>query len=164
MSTTRVYSSSEMLSIVGCTRKTLRVLERHNLIRPARRTGHRRYTRENVRRLWLLLTLRDLGLTIPQVAAIVDAPDRAATGGGAATELGDTIDRVITKIDSKTRDLQVAREALVTSRKTMTACSTCEREVSACLECAKNGRLDNVSAVLLAKLGNLDRDLPADEA
>jgi DNA-binding transcriptional MerR regulator len=151
----RGYSSSQMLAMVPSTRKTLRVLERRGLIRPVRTTGHRRYSRECLRRLWLLVTLRGLGFSNAQLAAVFDAPDRATSGGAAAVSLHGAIDRIIDRLDGKVRDLQIAREALVTARRTMSSCRDCDRPVAACRECAATGRLDSVSAVMLAKLGNL---------
>ena len=150
----RYYSSSEMLAIVGCTRKTLRVLEQNGLMRPARTRGELRYSRECVRRLWLLLTLRDLGMSIAKVAEIMRLRDEAPNGGEAAATLASSLDKVIERIDSKVRDLHIARESLVVARRTLDGCGACERAVSGCGDCARSGRLDVVAEVLLAGAGN----------
>jgi len=145
----RYYSSTEMLSAVGSTRKILRASERH-LLRPARATGSRRYSQECLRRFGLIVMLRRLGYSLTQIATLFSDGDGAATAGTAAA-LAKSVTWVIRKIDGAIRDLEIAREALVGTRATLEACAACERERAACDGCVRNGRLDAVSAVLLAR-------------
>lgn len=149
----RFYSSTEMLVIVGSTRKTLRVLERHGLIRPARSTGVRRYSQECLRRFWLIVTLRGLGYSLKRIGGLLDADVGAVNAGEAATALTGSVDKVLRRIDGAMRDLEIARQAMLGARTTLAACSSCDREQAACIGCARNGRLDSISNVLLNKAG-----------
>jgi DNA-binding transcriptional MerR regulator len=154
----RFFSSTQLVGIAGTTRKTLRVLESHGLIKPTRTSGKRRYSQDCLRRLWLIEVLREAGISLPRIATLMAHVDGAPTGGEAASELHETLGEAIEKIDSKVRDLALARDALVTARQTLaTKCSGCSKPISDCEGCASNGRLDVVSAQLLTKAGRVTR-------
>ncbi len=70
------YSIRAFAELAGVTVKTLRHYERHGLLAPKRsRAGYRRYTIRDLARLDRILALKSLGLSLKQIAALVD--DRA---------------------------------------------------------------------------------------
>lgn len=152
----RYFTSTQMLGIVGSTRKTLRVLEERGLIRPARASGRRRYTQECLRRFWLIELLREAGLSLSRIGEILATTDGSQTGGEAATALLSSVGDLQRRIDGKIKGLELARDALTTASRTLTThCVSCVKPPSACGECATNGRLDVVSALLLTNAGNV---------
>jgi DNA-binding transcriptional MerR regulator len=163
VTTNRYYSSTEMIEIVGSTRKTLRVLEDHGLIAPARATGTRRYTKECLRRFWLIGLLRDVGLSLPQIAVLLGTVDAAATGGEAAAALTTALANVSRRVQATIRDLEIANEALQGASATLTTqCLDCKQAPARCAECATDGKLDIVSLLLLTKAGKTREDPTGD--
>ncbi|MBZ0238001.1 MAG: MerR family transcriptional regulator [Deltaproteobacteria bacterium] len=154
--TPRFYSSSELLEIAGTTRKTLRVIEAHGLLRPARHVGTHRYGQESLRRLWLVLLLRRLGFSLDEIVVLLGVGDAADGAGEAARALATTVSRVIRRIDGSIRDLELARDALATTRVTLEACGACTQARPACEGCARSGKLDAVAAILLVPVETTD--------
>ncbi|SBT39392.1 MerR family transcriptional regulator [Micromonospora narathiwatensis] len=80
----RLYSIGDLARRTGMTVKTIRFYSDRGIVPPADRgpTGHRRYGLDAVARLDLVRTLRDLGLDLATIRAIVDRevslPDVAA--------------------------------------------------------------------------------------
>lgn len=78
----------ELADIVGCAPSAVRYYERVGLLQPpARMSGQRRYRRDAVDRLRLVLLLRDVGFTISDVRIALDRSvgNSAARRANAAT-------------------------------------------------------------------------------
>src|SRR4051794_15086137 len=85
MHTTAEYTVGALAEASGLTVRTLHHWDEIGLLRPADRSGagHRRYSDADVRRLYRIVALRGLGLSLEEVGAALDAegPDlRAAVG------------------------------------------------------------------------------------
>ncbi|WP_346055460.1 MerR family transcriptional regulator [Amycolatopsis dongchuanensis] len=75
------WTVGELARAAGVTVRTLHHYDEIGLVTASERTaaGHRRYTREDVRRLYRVRTLRSLGLSLEEIAAaLAAAPDDAS--------------------------------------------------------------------------------------
>jgi hypothetical protein len=63
-----LYTISIVADLMGVHPETLRVWERHSLIKPPRRNGQRLYTDDDRRRLSFIQSLLKKGLNLPGVA------------------------------------------------------------------------------------------------
>jgi MerR family transcriptional regulator, copper efflux regulator len=148
----RYLSAGELIRDAGCTRKALRVYQAHGLLKPARRRGPRRYDIEAHHRLRLVIALRALDLSLDDIRTlfevrVADGPEGPAgpVAGRLASELAELVRQVSQRLDQ----LVQVRQRLVVARDNLLACATCAQPLTACSECAANGRLDAASRVLL---------------
>jgi DNA-binding transcriptional MerR regulator len=68
------YSSGDLARATGNTVRTIRFYEEQGLLRPAvvSEGGHRRYTEEDLEKLRLIADLRELGLPLSEIRAVLD--------------------------------------------------------------------------------------------
>lgn len=68
------YSTGDLARATGNTVRTIRFYEEQGLLRPAIVSGggHRRYTEEDLDRLRLIADLRELGLPLSEIRAVLD--------------------------------------------------------------------------------------------
>jgi DNA-binding transcriptional MerR regulator len=68
------YSSGDLARATGNTVRTIRFYEEQGLLRPAEVSegGHRRYTEEDLEKLRLIADLRELGLPLSEIRAVLD--------------------------------------------------------------------------------------------
>src|SRR3954470_20432018 len=82
MQTTTEYTVGALAQASGLTVRTLHHWDEIGLLRPAERSaaGHRRYSAQDVRRLYRIVALRGLGLSLDEVRAAleVEGPDLRA--------------------------------------------------------------------------------------
>ena len=86
----------EVSARTGLTTRTLRYYEELGLLRPSARlvSGHRIYATEDLRRLYRISLLRQLGLPLSDIARELDDP---------SSELANTITRHIEQVDQRLR-------------------------------------------------------------
>jgi cob(I)alamin adenosyltransferase len=74
---TRDWSIGELAKATGVTVRTLRHYDQLTLLRPSRRapSGRRRYDASDAARLYQILSLRSLGLSLTAIASLLDAGD-----------------------------------------------------------------------------------------
>ena len=72
--TERLWTIGELAAATGLTVRTLRYFHQIGLLCPARRSsaGHRLYTADDVRRLYRILALRELGMPLGEIATQLD--------------------------------------------------------------------------------------------
>jgi DNA-binding transcriptional MerR regulator len=77
------YSSGDLARATGNTVRTIRFYEEQGLLRPAvvSEGGHRRYTTEDLDKLRLIADLRELGLPLSEIRAILDLRSCCQTAG-----------------------------------------------------------------------------------
>lgn len=76
---TEALRIGEVAALVGCATSTVRYYERAGVLSaPARVSGQRRYTMAEVGRLRLVLVLRSAGLTMRDLALVLDHSDASA--------------------------------------------------------------------------------------
>jgi MerR family transcriptional regulator, thiopeptide resistance regulator len=106
----------------GLTARTLRYYEELGLLRPSARlaSGHRVYASEDLRRLYRVSLLRQLGLPLSEIAAELDNSSRG---------LSDTIGRHIAQLDQRMAALGRHRERLITVRDSLSNGSPTDEEL-----------------------------------
>ncbi len=144
-------SSTELTAAASCTRKALRYYRMRGLIEPALATGNRRYDASAIGRLRLIVALRDAGIAVDDIAALLSARGKAPADPAApiVSGLADQISTVIVSIGERIGALQRLRERLVVARETLMDCRQCSQSLGACTECAASGKLDRTAALLL---------------
>jgi DNA-binding transcriptional MerR regulator len=106
----------------GLTTRTLRYYEELGLLRPSERlaSGHRVYASEDLRRLYRVSILRQLGLPLSDIGRELEHPSR---------DLSDTIGRHIGQLDQRMAALGRHRERMITVRESLTAGSPTDEEL-----------------------------------
>lgn len=100
----RSWKVGELADVAGVSVRALHHYDEIGLLRPSSRTasGHRLYDDADVRRLYQIRALRDLGLSLHEIAAIVD------DGGSVA----DLLRQHLRRVDAQLRELTVLRAQL----------------------------------------------------
>ncbi|GEJ57431.1 MerR family transcriptional regulator [Anaeromyxobacter diazotrophicus] len=78
---TAEFSSGDLARATGNTVRTIRFYEEQGLLRPAEVSegGHRRYTAQDLEKLRLIADLRELGLPLSEIRAVLDLRAGCAT-------------------------------------------------------------------------------------
>lgn len=151
--TSTLFSSTELTTAAGCTRKALRYYQGKGLIRPVRSSGNKRYDESAIHRLRLIVGLRDAGLGVEEITSLLNVQrDRSpeAPAAPAAAEVSDELDYLVNAVTERIDALRKVRDRLVSARETMEGCKKCERPVSDCNDCASSGQLDSTTRALMA--------------
>ena len=106
----------------GLTTRTLRYYEELGLLRPSQRLigGHRVYASEDLRRLYRISLLRQMGLPLSDIAREVE---------NASSELSETIGRRIGQVDQRMAALGRHRERMITVRESIANGSPTDEEL-----------------------------------
>ena len=106
----------------GLTTRTLRYYEELGLLMPTGRlvSGHRVYANEDLRRLYRISLLRQLGLPLADIAGELENPSR---------DLSDTIGRHIGQVDQRLAAIGRHRERVVTVRDSLATGSPSDEEL-----------------------------------
>lgn len=153
MSEERLFSSTELTTAAGCTRKALRYYQGKGLIRPIRERGNRRYDESAFHRLRLIVGLRDAGMNIEDIARLIELHEQeGASAPGTADALVKELDRLIDSVGERIESLRRIRHRLVGSRETLHGCRTCELSLDRCHACVESGQLDSTSRALMTNV------------
>ena len=106
----------------GLTTRTLRYYEELGLLSPSERLvgGHRVYANDDLRRLYRISLLRQLGLPLSDIAHELDDSSR---------DLSDTIGRRIAQLDQRMAALGRHRERMITVRESLSNGSPTDEEL-----------------------------------
>ncbi|MGI8921595.1 MAG: MerR family transcriptional regulator [Solirubrobacteraceae bacterium] len=101
-----LYNIGEVARATGVSVRALRHYDELGLLIPEQRTvaGHRRYGGADLRRLYEILALRELGLSLREVASTIE-------GGGA--DLRDTVRRQLERVDAELQLTRRLRDRLI---------------------------------------------------
>ena len=112
----------EVSARTGLTTRTLRYYEELGLLRPSERlaSGHRVYASEDLRRLYRVSLLRQLGLPLSEIARELEDSTR---------DLSDTIGRHIAQLDQRMAALGRHRERMITIRDSLSGGSPTDEEL-----------------------------------
>lgn len=103
----KYYSISEAAQMVEMTSETLRHYDRIGLVSPAKRsaqTGYRYYSASDITLLKIIHTLRDMGLSLPEIRDGLECDDLRMTI--------DFFTRTEAKVEKKIEELQYARKKM----------------------------------------------------
>ena len=106
----------------GLTARTLRYYEELGLLIPAERlaSGHRVYASDDLRRLYRISLLRQLGLPLSDIAREL---------GDSARDLSDTLERHLGQVDQRLAALGRHRERMIAVRDSLAAGSPADEEL-----------------------------------
>ena len=140
----------ELAERVGTTTRTVRYYEEMGLIKPARRTsgGFRCYAEEQVDRLQMILSLKDMGFDLESIKTILDKRGLHGTGGHLAADVLRDMKERLCKVNAEIEALSQMRERLVSAVDALCQCLPCEV------------RLEERLCANCEKLRNGDRELP----
>jgi MerR family transcriptional regulator, thiopeptide resistance regulator len=112
----------EVSARTGLTTRTLRYYEGLGLLKPSERLagGHRVYASDDLRRLYRVSLLRQLGLPLSDIGPELDNTSR---------DLSDTIGRHIGQLDQRMAALGRHRERMITVRESLAAGSPTDEEL-----------------------------------
>jgi MerR family transcriptional regulator, thiopeptide resistance regulator len=112
----------EVSARTGLTARTLRYYEELGLLKPSGRlvSGHRVYASEDLRRLYRISLLRQLGLPLSDIADELADPSR---------DLSDTISRHIAQVDQRLAALGRHRERMITILESLSKGSPSDEEL-----------------------------------
>jgi MerR family transcriptional regulator, thiopeptide resistance regulator len=110
----------------GLTARTLRYYEELGLLKPSERLvgGHRVYANDDLRRLYRISLLRQLGMSLSDIARELD---------DSSSELSDTVGRHIAQVDQRLAALSRHRERMITIRESLASGSPNDEELLALL-------------------------------
>lgn len=103
------WTIGQLASELGVTPRTLRFYEAEGLIAPVRRSGGRRYTRRDRARMQLILRGKRFGMSLREIAEIVDMYD------GADTSKIRQLERVLERISEINEDLTVKQRDIAST-------------------------------------------------
>jgi DNA-binding transcriptional MerR regulator len=158
------YSSGDLARATGNTVRTIRFYEEQGLLRPAVVSGggHRRYTEEDLEKLRLIADLRELGLPLSEIRAVLDL----RAGCTNAAEFAERFEQVLVNhIEQAQRRLDRLRRV---KRELMEALSAIQSRL-ACHDpercpCAVGETLESMRIVkVLAKTGLCQHRPPGDD-
>mgnify|MGYP001767159236 CR=1 FL=1 len=109
VSVDRTWTIGELARECDVTLRALRFYEGKGLITPTRAGGARLYGREEVRRLRLVLRLKDLGFSLAEIAGLVD---RLLGSGDVAERLSALLGRVESQVEVLDEQRRQASRAL----------------------------------------------------
>lgn len=116
-----VLSSGDLARVTGQTVRTIRFYEEQGLLVPAVVSdgGHRRYTQDDVERLQLIGTLRELGLSLGEIRSVLDLRAGCHTAADFAERFHEVLaqhldhaQRRLERLRKVKRELQDALEAV----------------------------------------------------
>ncbi|BDG07621.1 helix-turn-helix domain-containing protein [Anaeromyxobacter paludicola] len=125
-------TSGDLARATGATVRTIRFYEEQGLLKPAQVSegGHRRYTGEDLERLRLIGDLRELGLGLGEIKAVLDLRSGCATAAefaGRCHELLSThLDQAQQRIERLRRVKRELADALAAMEERL-ACETAGR-------------------------------------
>lgn len=97
----------ELAERAGVSHRTIHYYERLGLLRPVERegAGYRYYDETAVRRLEKIATLKRLGLSLDEIAGVIDLYFEDATGVRGKEKVLEILQGQLTKADAQLRDL-----------------------------------------------------------
>lgn len=98
----RTWTIGELARECGVTLRALRFYEGKGLLAPARDGGARLYDGEDVRRLKLVLRLKDLGFSLVEIGGLID-------GLFASGDLGDRFAALLARVEAQVEVLEQQR-------------------------------------------------------
>ena len=146
----KLYSSTMLQQVAGCSRKALRVYQDRGLITPVRKTGNRRYDAEALSRLRFIVALRKLGVPIKEISALLPVREGQAPSGPVAGVLSHKVADLVRQVSDQIELMRDLRNQLIVARETLMQCTECTQTLQACRTCADSGAIDPVTQVLLA--------------
>jgi DNA-binding transcriptional MerR regulator len=156
------YSTGDLARATGNTVRTIRFYEEQGLLRPAVVSGggHRRYTEEDLEKLRLIADLRELGLPLSEIRAVLDLRAGCSTAAEFAERFQEVLVDHIRAAERRLDRLRRVKRELVEALSAIQA-RTCDAGDKC--PCAVADSLGSMRIVkVLAKSGGLCRHQTGD--
>jgi DNA-binding transcriptional MerR regulator len=135
----RLYTSTELMEAAGCTRKAFRCYREKGLLSPRTEVGRRRYDAAAFNRLRLIVSLRQIGMSLDEIKRLLDLhADPDSPAGPVARRLSDELSDMVCEVTERIESLTRVRNRLVEARESLRACSTCDRSLQDCQSCERS--------------------------
>jgi DNA-binding transcriptional MerR regulator len=121
-------SVGEMAKAANTTLRTVRFYEEQGVIRSSQRTAgrHRRFEPSELTRLRVVLTLRQGGMAIEEIRAMMATRERHRSGGAASRELCSSLGTQLERVEALLSLFDQLRAEIVVARERLLSCSGCQ--------------------------------------
>jgi DNA-binding transcriptional MerR regulator len=149
------YSSGDLARATGNTVRTIRFYEEQGLLRPAvvSEGGHRRYDEEALEKLRLIADLRELGLPLSEIRAVLDLRAGCATAAEFASRFQQVLVDHIRAAERRLDRLRRVKRELVEALSAIQARFACEEHAPSSCPCAVADELGSTRIVKVLAQG-----------
>jgi DNA-binding transcriptional MerR regulator len=122
-------TTGEMARLSQTTLRTVRFYEAEGLISPRQRAdgSHRKFPRSELDKLQIISDLRDAGLSLPEIKALIAVKAGCETAREAATQVGAAVDTRLEDIERRIEALARVRTELLQFKDMLRTCGDCTR-------------------------------------
>ena len=146
-------TTGDMARLSKTTLRTVRFYEQEGLISSLAREGgcHRKFARSELRKLQMISDLRDAGLSLNDIKALMGLKRRCDTPSKAACQMSEALGRCVQELQERIETLARLRSELVSTITTIQRCRDCrEPEFPArCGDCDVTNQPDSSRATKL---------------
>lgn len=140
-------TTGDMARLSKTTLRTVRFYEQEGLISSMAREGgcHRKFARSELRKLQMISDLRDAGLSLTDIKALMGLKRRCETPSKAACQMSEALGRCVQELQERIETLARLRSELVSTITTIQRCRDCrEPEFPArCSDCDVTNQPDS---------------------
>ncbi len=153
------YSSGDLARATGNTVRTIRFYEEQGLLRPAVVSGggHRRYTGEDLDKLRLIADLRELGLPLSEIRAVLDLRSGCNTAAEFAERFQEVLLGHIRAAEQRLERLRRVKRELTEALAAIQSRLSCDGEVEHDCPCSVAEALGSMRIVKVLARGGLCR-------
>ncbi len=134
-----LLTTGEMARLTHSTLRTVRFYEEEGLLEPAERScnGHRLFDERELRKLQLILDLREAGLSLGDIKTLFQLKAHAGSAPDASREMACFLEQQIEEMQRKIATLRRLREELSSMVSVISECESCRdaRFPRGCHEC-----------------------------
>jgi DNA-binding transcriptional MerR regulator len=146
-------TTGDMARLSKTTLRTVRFYEQEGLIASLAREGgcHRKFAKRELRKLQMISDLRDAGLSLTDIKALMGLKRRCDTPSKAACQMSEALGRCVKELQERIETLARLRSDLVSTITTIQRCRDCrEPEFPArCSDCDVTNQPDSSRATRL---------------
>jgi DNA-binding transcriptional MerR regulator len=146
-------TTGDMARLSKTTLRTVRFYEQEGLISSMAREGgcHRKFARSELRKLQMISDLRDAGLSLHEIKALMGLKSRCATATTAACQMTDALGRCVKELQERIDTLGRLRTELVSTISSIQRCRDCRAPdfPARCSECDVTNHPDSSRATRL---------------
>jgi DNA-binding transcriptional MerR regulator len=146
-------TTGDMARLSKTTLRTVRFYEQEGLISSMAREGgcHRKFARSELRKLQMISDLRDAGLSLNDIKALMGLKKRCATPSTAACQMTEALGRCVKELQERIETLGRLRSELVSTLSVIQRCRDCREPnfPARCSDCDVTNQPDSSRATKL---------------
>jgi DNA-binding transcriptional MerR regulator len=149
-----LLTTGDVARLSGNTLRTVRFYEEVGLIHPEQRSdgGHRLFCKEQLDRIRFITALRAAALSLDEIRAALDTPEKAADRSAAAAAMSNLLDQHALELGRRAESIEAVRQQLLHVRDVLARCAICARTGEHCDVCtnlAAAGEAGNTARMLM---------------